>query len=94
MSADFDPTIDLLTIAEVAELLKISIPSVRRLQLGRLIPFIKVGGSVRFTRSDIVAYLRKKRVETIGESRWHATSSPKRGGMINVTPQRMESQSG
>jgi excisionase family DNA binding protein len=65
MSADFDPTNELLTVADVAGLLKISIPSVRRLQLGRLIPFIKVGGSVRFTRSDIVAYLTKRRVETI-----------------------------
>jgi len=65
MSADFDPTIELLTIAEVARLLKISIPTVRRLQQRRLIPFFKVGGSVRFTRSDIVSYLEKKRVETI-----------------------------
>jgi len=65
MSADFDPAIELLTIAEVAGLLKISIPTVRRLQQRRLIPFFKVGGSVRFNRSDIVFYLEKKRVETI-----------------------------
>jgi excisionase family DNA binding protein len=65
MSADFDSTIELLTVAEVAGLLKISIPSVRRLQQRRLIPFFKVGGSVRFTRSDIVFYLENNRVKSI-----------------------------
>jgi excisionase family DNA binding protein len=67
MSADFDPTIELLTIPEVAELLKISIPTVRTLQQRRLIPFFKVGGSIRFNRSDIVSYLKKKRVEPAGQ---------------------------
>jgi len=65
MSIDFDPAIELLTIAEVAQLLTISIPSVRRLQQRRLIPFIKVGGSVRFTKSDIIAYLNKRRIGMI-----------------------------
>jgi excisionase family DNA binding protein len=56
---------ELLTIAEVAGLLKVSKTSVRRLQQRRLIPFIKVGGSIRFMRRDIVSYLEKKRVDTI-----------------------------
>jgi excisionase family DNA binding protein len=59
MSADFK----LLTITEVAEMLKISVPSVRRLQQRRLIPYFKVGGSVRFFMSDIAAYLTKSRVD-------------------------------
>jgi excisionase family DNA binding protein len=67
MSADFDPTVELLTIPELAALLKISIPSVRRLQGRRLIPFIKVGGSIRFTKSGIVAYLQKRLIETIDQ---------------------------
>jgi excisionase family DNA binding protein len=46
--------------------LKISKSTVRRLQRRRLIPFFKVGGSVRFTKSDLVSYLEKQRVETIG----------------------------
>jgi excisionase family DNA binding protein len=45
MSADFDPTVELLTIPEVAELLKISVPTVRRLQQRRLIPFFKGGAA-------------------------------------------------
>jgi len=57
---------ELLTIAGVAEFLKISKSTVRRLQQRRVIPFFKVGGSVRFTKSDLVSYLEKQRVETIG----------------------------
>jgi excisionase family DNA binding protein len=56
MSADFDPAIELLTIAEVAEFLKLSVPSVRRLQQGRHVPFHKVGGSVRFAKEDIATF--------------------------------------
>ena len=55
----------LLTAAEVAELLNISLASVRRLQSDRHIPFFKVGGSVRFSRADIIAYLEQQRVEAI-----------------------------
>ena len=59
-------TIDLLTIPEVAELFRVSISEIRRLQYGRKLPFTKIGGSVRFARSDLVAYLAKCRVESIG----------------------------
>jgi excisionase family DNA binding protein len=55
----------LLTIKEAAAFLKISATSVRRLQQERYIPFIKVGGSVRFCRSDIMEFLQKRRVEAI-----------------------------
>lgn len=60
-----DSPVELMTPAEVAESLKISVPSVRRLQYQRRIPFIKVGGSVRFARADITSYLAKNRVESI-----------------------------
>ena len=56
----------LLTFREVAELLRISVPSVRRLQHRRLIPFFKVGGGVRFNENDIASYLERNRVESIG----------------------------
>jgi len=59
-------TIELLTIKDVAELLKVSQSSVRRLQQGRHLPFIKVGGSIRFAKSDVAEYLEKERVESIG----------------------------
>jgi len=57
--------IELLTIMEVTELLKVSVSAVRRLQGARRIPFIKVGGSVRFLKSDILEYVRKNRIEAI-----------------------------
>lgn len=60
------PAIELLTTVEVAEFLKISATTVRRLQQGRHIPFLKVGGSIRFAKDDLVSYLEKMRVEAIG----------------------------
>jgi excisionase family DNA binding protein len=65
MSIDLAPPPELLTIAEVAELLKIAVASVRRLQQQRKIPFVRVGGSIRFFRRDIVSYLEKRRVRSI-----------------------------
>lgn len=56
---------DLLRLKEVAALLKVSESSVRRLQQGRHLPFIKVGGSIRFAKSDILAYLAKMRVDAL-----------------------------
>lgn len=58
--------IEMFTIKDVAELLKVSQSSVRRLQQGRHLPFVKIGGSIRFAKSDIVEYLKKGRVESIG----------------------------
>jgi excisionase family DNA binding protein len=65
MSIEFDPIDELLTIADVARLLKISASSVRRLQQQRRIPFFKVGGSIRFNKSDLAIYLMNRRVEPI-----------------------------
>ncbi len=62
----FDPVTELLTVAEAAEFLKISVSSVRRLQRQRRIPFYKVGGSIRFARGDLLLFLQKHRVESIG----------------------------
>ena len=58
--------IDLLTIKEVAELLRISGSLVRRLQQNRRIPFIKVGGSIRFNKRDVAEYLRQRTIEKMG----------------------------
>ena len=66
MPTDSNQLAELLTVAEVADLLKISASSVRRLQSDRKIPFVKVRGSVRFVREDIVSYIARCRVEAIG----------------------------
>ena len=65
MSIDYDPLAELLTIAEVAEILRVSVSSVRRLQQQRVIPFYKVGGSVRLNKRDVISYLAKQRVEPV-----------------------------
>lgn len=67
MLSDSIPTLELLTIHEVARLLKISVSSVRRLQQQRRIPFVKVGGSIRFIKSDLLSYVDRERVESIGK---------------------------
>lgn len=67
MSADSEPTPELLTIAEVAKLFRTSKSSVRRLQQQRSIPFLKIGGAVRFATSDLVEYMQRVRVESIGK---------------------------
>ncbi len=61
------PAIELLTIAEAAGFLKVSKSSLRRLQQGRHVPFFKVGGSIRFARSDLTFYLARQRVGSIGQ---------------------------
>jgi len=61
------PAIELLTISEAAEFLRISASGIRRLQQGRHIPFFKVGGSVRLSKSDLVSYLAQHRIGSIGK---------------------------
>jgi excisionase family DNA binding protein len=68
------PPVELLTINEVAKLFKISESGVRRLQQNREIPFIKIGGSVRFAKSDLMTYLQRERVESIGETIYGSTN--------------------
>ena len=65
MSIDSDTTIELLTVFDVAKLLKISQTGVYRLKERRLVPFSKVMGKILFEKRDILAYLRKNRTESI-----------------------------
>jgi excisionase family DNA binding protein len=59
--------VELLTVDEAAEFLTISVSGMRRLQHGRTIPFFKVGGSLRFAKSDLVSYLTERRVGSVGQ---------------------------
>ena len=65
MPTDSNRRAELLTVDEVADLLKISASSLRRLQSDRKIPFVKVRDSVRFVRKDIVSYIARCWVEAI-----------------------------
>jgi hypothetical protein len=64
-SNDTHLNIELLSIPETADLLKIFAIGVRRLQQRRHVLFVKLGGCVRFFKSDLMAYLEKRWVESI-----------------------------
>ena len=75
MSIDPGPSLELLTISEVAKLLRISASGARRLQQARQLPFIKVGGSVRFSKRDIASYLEARRVGSIDQIMYGSTNN-------------------
>jgi excisionase family DNA binding protein len=77
MPIDSEPGIDLLTIPEAAKLLKISVSGMRRLQRSRRIPFIKVGGSIRLARQDVLSFVQGNRVEAIGAKHYGNTNHKK-----------------
>jgi excisionase family DNA binding protein len=66
MPIDSTRSLDLLTIVEAADLLKLSVSGMRRLQQQRRIPFIKVGGRIRFAGQDLASFVQRNRVEAIG----------------------------
>jgi excisionase family DNA binding protein len=65
MEENVEGQIELLTVKEVAVLLRLSVPGVRELQARRHLPFIKVGGAVRFDKRDIIEYLKRRKVDAM-----------------------------
>ena len=65
--ATFDSSVELLNIKEGAAFLKVAVPTMRRLQQQREVSFIKVGGAIRFAKSDLISYITRKRVAAIHE---------------------------
>lgn len=51
----------LLTIAEVAQLLRVSEKSVRRMVVHRRIPCVRVGRLVRFVSGDVLRWLSARK---------------------------------
>lgn len=58
-------TNNLITPSELADVFKISKSSVYRLIEKRQIPFLKIGGKLRFTQTDVDKYLNNVRIEPI-----------------------------
>lgn len=56
---------NLITPDELADFLRLSKASIYRLIDGRKIPFCKIGGSLRFRKSDIDGYIEKSLVEPL-----------------------------
>jgi excisionase family DNA binding protein len=52
----------LLTIEEVGELTQIKVCSLRKYVLHKDIPFIKIGGHLRFVKAEVVAWVMSRRV--------------------------------
>jgi excisionase family DNA binding protein len=61
------PTTDILMIKEVAEYLKVTERTIYRLAAAKKIPAFKVGGSWRFSRADIEAWIKQQ--STVGIER-------------------------
>ena len=57
----------LLTVDEVAALLRVSKTSVYRLVEHRVLPFYRLPGSLRFAEEDVQAYLAARRVAAMGD---------------------------
>ena len=60
-----DPYSRLLSKAEIARYLKQSPPSVDRLRRKRIIPFIRVGGNIRFRLAEVERALERYKVKEI-----------------------------
>ena len=50
----------LLDVGQVAEMLKISVATVRRWVLQGYIPYMKIGKAIRFSNSDIESWINSK----------------------------------
>ena len=62
VSKDADGLVELLTIEEVAETLRVSVLTVRWLrQEGRFVPAIKIGRRLMWDTRDVAAWLKAQR---------------------------------
>lgn len=60
---------DLLTVDEVAVMLRLKPKGIYAMVAARRIPYIKISNRIRFLRSDVVAWLLENRVPSLGDSR-------------------------
>jgi len=60
----------LLTVSDLCSRLKVSPATIHRLKDARIIPFLKVGGSVRFRMSDIEAYLESETLRPVVQKKY------------------------
>ncbi len=49
--------IEFLTVAEVCALLRISRPTLHQLTKSKTIPSVKIGGSIRYQKRQLIEYL-------------------------------------
>ena len=59
---------EILTIRQVADYLKVTERTIYRLAGAKKMPAFKVGGTWRFSRTDIDAWIKQQSSETLGTS--------------------------
>lgn len=64
---DHVPFDRLLTESELAKMMNVSLCTVQRLRTQRVLPFYKIGRSVRFHRHEVADYLKTTGVSSIKE---------------------------
>jgi excisionase family DNA binding protein len=61
---------DLMTVKELAALINLSVGTIRRGEGGtRDLPYLKLGGAVRYRRQDVERWLESKTHEPVAEPR-------------------------
>lgn len=63
------PKLDILTITEVAEYLKVAERTLYRLAAAKKIPAFKVGGTWRFSRADIDSWIKQQSMDGLDTGR-------------------------
>ncbi|MBK8170735.1 MAG: helix-turn-helix domain-containing protein [Sandaracinaceae bacterium] len=63
------PETELLTVDEVAALLRTTVKGVYYLVEHRRIPHLKLGRRIRFVRSDVLSWLEQNRVPSLEKKR-------------------------
>jgi excisionase family DNA binding protein len=53
----------LLDVNQVAEILNVKINTVYKYAMGQKIPYVKIGGSLRFTEEQLEDFVQRKSVE-------------------------------
>jgi len=69
-----------IRIPELADMLGLSVSTIRGLVSQRKVPFMKLGGSILFNPDEVIRYIHTKRVKTIDEVQDEADSYLNTGG--------------
>lgn len=61
---------NLITPAELADMLHVSVGHIYRLVARRQVPFVKLGGAVRFRRESIERWISGQEIVTVSQALW------------------------
>lgn len=75
----FGSEIEMLTIRDLSKFLRLTEQSIYRLTREGKIPYYKVGGSIRFRKSEIDAYLREHYMKDVPVQEHHGSGALQEG---------------